>query len=52
MSEIIIPILTAVAGFVAGMLVYRKHVKEAERIIKQVKDTNARLQKRLDERKK
>lgn len=51
MSEIIIPIITAVAGFVAGALVYRKHTKEAERVIKQMQDANDKLQKRLDSRK-
>ncbi|MDO7861427.1 hypothetical protein ABMZ87_17660 [Morganella morganii] len=52
MTEIIIPIITAVAGFIAGALVYRKHAKEAERVIKQMQDANARLQKRLDDLKK
>ncbi|NIH18400.1 hypothetical protein [Morganella morganii] len=51
MTEIIIPILTAVAGFIAGALVYRKHTKEAERVIKQMQDANAQLKKRLDSRK-
>lgn len=51
MSEIIIPIITAVAGFVAGTLVYRKHTKESELIIKQMQDANAKLQNRLDSRK-
>ncbi len=52
MTEIIIPITAAVAGFIAGMLVYRKHVKEAERIIRQVQDANAALRKRLEDKKK
>ncbi|MEY0948610.1 hypothetical protein AB7179_00255 [Providencia manganoxydans] len=52
MSEIIIPIITAVAGFIAGALVYRKHTKEAERIVQQLKSEKERLQKRIDGMKK
>ncbi|CAG9416277.1 hypothetical protein [Providencia alcalifaciens] len=52
MFEIIIPVITAIAGFVAGALVYRKHTKEAERIVQQLKAEKERLQKRLDEHKK
>ncbi|MGJ3351601.1 hypothetical protein AAZR23_19225 [Morganella sp. Je.2.23] len=51
MTEIIIAVIAVLAGFIAGALVYRKHTKEAERIIKQMQDANDRLQKRLDSRK-
>lgn len=52
MTEIIIPFTFAVAGFVAGALVYRKHTKEAERVIKQLQDVNTGLRKRLEDKKK
>lgn len=52
MTEIVIALIAGAVGFVVGVLVYRKHVKEAGRIIRQAQDANARLQKHLDERKK
>ncbi|MDD9340317.1 MAG: hypothetical protein PV362_11865 [Providencia heimbachae] len=45
---IIYILIALVVGFAAGALVYRKHTKEAERIVLQLKDVNERLQEKVN----
>ncbi|MEX9214820.1 hypothetical protein AB7W40_22575 [Providencia rettgeri] len=45
-------LISLVVGFATGALVYRKHTKEAERIVQQLKGVNEKLQAKVDELRK
>lgn len=45
-------LIVLIVGFISGALVYRKHTKETERIVQQLKDVNEKLQAKTNELKK
>ncbi|ENN8377967.1 hypothetical protein AB7W40_09235 [Providencia rettgeri] len=45
-------LIAIIVGFAAGALVYRKHTKEAERIVQQLKGVNEKLQAKVDKLRK